>query len=73
MEQEKFRKIKLSGILKEKLLILKKKTIDKKIMEIYRERLKIEYNQIILAADQKELDEISSLKTARKRSHEASE
>ncbi len=73
MEQEKFKKIKLSGILKEKLLVLKKKTIDKKVMEIYRERLKTEYNQIILASEQKELDEISSLKTARKRSHEASE
>jgi len=73
MEQEKSRKIKLSGILKEKLLELKKKTVDKKVMEIYRERLKAEYTQNMLAAEQKEMDEISSLKTARKLSHEASE
>ncbi|OFZ64291.1 MAG: flagellar export protein FliJ [Bdellovibrionales bacterium RIFOXYB2_FULL_36_6] len=72
MEQEKLRKIKLSGILKEKLLELKKKTIDKKAMEIYRERLKDEYTQNILTAEQKEMDEISSLKTARKLSNDAS-
>ena len=72
IEQEKSRKIQLSGILKEKLMVLKKKTIDKKAMEFYRERLKTEYTQKVLAADQKEMDEISSLKTARKRSNEAS-
>ncbi len=72
MEQEKLRKIKLSLILKEKLLELKKKTIDKKAMEFYRERLKTEYTQKILTAEQKEMDEISSLKTARKLSNEAS-
>nr|NJM03466.1 flagellar export protein FliJ [Desulfobacula sp.] len=62
MEQEKARKIKLSGILKQKLLELKKKTVEKKAMEIYRERLKSEYTQNMLAAEQKEMDEISSLK-----------
>ena len=73
MEQEKSRKRKLSGILKEKLLELKKKTVDKKAMEFYRERLKTDYIQNILTAEQKEMDEISSLKTARKLSNEASE
>lgn len=73
MEQEKSRKIKLSGILREKLLELKKKTIDKKAMEFYRERLKTDYTQTILKTEQKEMDEISSLKTARKLSNEASE
>ncbi len=72
IEEEKARKIKLSGILKEKLLELKKKTVDKKAMEVYRERLKTEYTQKIFAAEQKEIDEISSLKTARKISNEAS-
>ncbi|MFA5902522.1 MAG: flagellar export protein FliJ [Desulfobacula sp.] len=72
MKQERERKIKLSGILREKLMELKKKTIDKKAMELYRERLKNEYTQTILAIEQKEMDEISSLKTARKLSNEAS-
>jgi len=73
MEQEKSRKIKLSRILKEKLLELKKKSVEKKAMEIYRERLKTEYTRNMLAAEQKVMDEISSLKTARKVSHDASE
>jgi len=71
IEQERLRKIKLSGILKEKVLELKKKTIDKKAMEFYRERLKTEYTQKGLATEQKEMDEMSSLKTARKLSNEA--
>lgn len=73
IEQERSRKIKLSGILKEKLQELKKKTIDKKAMEFYREKLKTEYTQKILTAEQKEMDEISSIKTARKLSNEVSE
>ncbi|OGR11440.1 MAG: flagellar export protein FliJ [Desulfobacterales bacterium RIFOXYA12_FULL_46_15] len=73
IEQERSRKIRLSGVLKEKLQELKKKTIDKKAMGFYRERLKAEYTQKILAAEQKEMDEISSIKTARKLSNEISE
>ncbi len=72
MEQEKLRKMKLTGILKEKLQELKKKTIDKKAMEFYRERLKAEYTQKGIVIEQKEMDEVSSLKTARKLSNEAS-
>lgn len=66
IEQEKQRKIKLARILKEKLQELKKKRIDKKAMELYRERLKTQYIQEIFAVEQKALDDISSLKTARK-------
>ena len=40
-------------------------------MELYREKLKAEYTQEVLKNEQKELDEISSIKTARTRSHEA--
>jgi len=68
--EEKLKKIQLSKILKEKLLALKQKSIEKKAMEIYRERLKNEYTQKIIKIEQKELDEISSLKTARKSSNE---
>lgn len=70
IEDEKLRKIQLSKILMEKLLALKKKSIDKKAMEIYRERLMAEYTQKMIKIEQKELDEISSLKTARKSSNE---
>jgi len=65
IEDEKSRKIDLKKVLKEKLLELKKKSVDKKVMEIYREKLKADYTQEIIKIEQKELDEISSLKTAR--------
>ena len=70
MEDEKSRKIKLKKILQEKLLELKKRSVDKKAMELYREKMKDEYTREILKIEQKELDEISSLKTARKLSNE---
>ncbi len=70
IEDEKLRKIDLKKVLKEKLLELKKKSVDKKVMEIYREKLKAEYTQEILKIEQKELDEISTLKTARALSNE---
>lgn len=70
MEDERSRKIRLKQILEKKLLELKKKSVDKKAMELYRERLKIQYTQDALKMEQKELDEISSIKTARKISHE---
>ncbi|MCD4722757.1 MAG: flagellar export protein FliJ [Desulfobacula sp.] len=70
IEDEKLRKIDLKKVLKEKLLELKKKSVDKKAMEIYREKLKTEYTQEIIKIEQKELDEISSLKTARTLSNE---
>ncbi|MCP3875431.1 MAG: flagellar export protein FliJ [Desulfobacteraceae bacterium] len=70
MENEKKRKVQLNEMLKKKLLELNKKSIDKKVMELYREKLKIEHTQEIIKIEQKELDEISSLKTARKLSNE---
>ncbi len=70
IEDEKQRKIQLKDKLKKKLLELKKKSVDKKVMELYREKLRTEYNQELVKIEQKELDEISSLKTARKLSNE---
>ncbi|SDT85900.1 flagellar export protein FliJ [Desulfobacula phenolica] len=70
IKDEKSRKIKLKKILQEKLLELKKRSVDKKAMELYREKLKDEYTQEVLKIEQKELDEISSIKTARKLSNE---
>ncbi len=69
--QEESRKIQLKKVLKEKLLELKKKSVDKKAMELYREKLKIVYAQELNKNEQKELDEISSLKTARELNNES--
>ena len=63
---EKQKKNHLETVLKEKLDILKKKSVDKKAMELYRERHQARYQFQVLQTEQKELDEISSLKTARK-------
>lgn len=65
ISEEKQQKIQLNKIFQEKLLTLKKRSIDKKAMERLREKKAKEYNLDLLAAEQKELDEISSLKTAR--------
>ncbi len=62
---EKIRKTQLEKILDEKRSMLKKRTIDKKAMERLRERRSKEYSQEMIRNEQKELDEISSLKTAR--------
>ncbi|WP_300456381.1 flagellar export protein FliJ [Desulfobacula sp.] len=70
IKEETSRKIELDKGLKEKLLELKKKSVDKKVMELYRERLKTEYTQDVMKIEQKELDEISFIKTARTRSDE---
>ncbi|MBU1345121.1 MAG: flagellar export protein FliJ [Proteobacteria bacterium] len=70
IDDETNKKIQLKKILNEKLLALKKKSIDKKAMELYREKLKIKYIQEGIKIDQKEQDEMSSLKTARTISHE---
>lgn len=69
---ERSRKIQLQTILREKLLELNKKRVDKKVMELYRDKLKTEYHQEVMKIEQKELDEISSLKTARLRSNDPS-
>ncbi len=65
IKEEKMKKIQLDKILKEKLLELKKKSIDKKAMEIYREKLRSQYIEEVVKNEQKEQEEISSLKTAR--------
>jgi flagellar FliJ protein len=70
IKEETSRKIELDKCLQEKLLELKKKSVDKKVMELYRERLKNEYNQDVIKTEQKESDEISSIKTARALSNE---
>ncbi len=68
--QEEVRKLQLEKVLKEKLQELKKKSVDKKAMELYREKLKEAYTQELLKNEQKELDEISSLKIARELNNE---
>ncbi len=65
IEEEKYRKIELNKILNEKLLELKKKSVDKRAMELYREKLFAQYTRKVIQSEQKELDEISTLKTAR--------
>jgi flagellar FliJ protein len=62
---EKKRKAQLGKILDKKRLVLQKRSIDKKAMERLREKQSKEYGRELLAAEQKELDEISSLKKAR--------
>lgn len=64
--QERRRKIELDRTLDEKLLELKKKSMDKRAMELYRDKMKARYTQEVIQIEQKELDEISILKTARK-------
>jgi flagellar FliJ protein len=70
IKEETSRKIELDKCHKEKLLELKKKSVDKKVMELYRERLETEYTQEGIKNEQKESDEISSIKTARALSDE---
>jgi flagellar FliJ protein len=68
--EEKQRKTQLEKVLEKKRLALKKRSIDKKAMERLREKQAKEYNQELLVAEQKELDEISSLKKAREISND---
>ncbi len=70
IEDENKRKAQLKEILKEKVEKLKKKSVDKKAMELYRDRQKTIYTQDVIKLEQKEIDEISSLKTARTASNE---
>lgn len=70
INDEKLKKIELKKLLKEKLLELKEKSVDKKAMELYREKLKTRYTQEIIKIEQNEADEITSLKTARTLSNE---
>ncbi len=70
INQEKQHKVQLGKILEKKRLQLKKRSIDKKAMERLRETRAKEYNKELLVAEQKELDEISSLKKAREISND---
>lgn len=67
---ERNRKIELEKILDEKRNILKQKTIDKKSLERLREKQEREYTHEMLREEQKGLDEIASLKTAREVNNE---
>jgi flagellar FliJ protein len=68
---EKRRKSQLEKVLEKKRLVLKKRSIDKKAIERLREKQAKEYNQELRVIEQKELDEISSLKKAREISNDA--
>ncbi len=68
--QEKQRMVQLGKVLEKKRQALKKRSIDKKAMERLRESQAKEYNQELLVGEQKELDEISSLKKAREISND---
>lgn len=63
--EEKQQKTGLDKILAEKRVMLQKRSLDKKAMERLREKRAKDYHQELILAEQKELDEISSLKTAR--------
>lgn len=65
IEEEGQRKQELIKILNKKLQELRKKSVDKKVMELYRDKLKHAYTQEMVKNEQKELDEITTLKTAR--------
>jgi len=62
---ERARKRFLEKVVNEKRQILKKRTIDKKAMERLREKRAEEYTREMLREEQKGLDEISAIKTAR--------
>lgn len=69
---ERNKKTELEKILDEKREILKQKTIEKKSLERLREKQEREYTHEMLREEQKELDEIVSLKTAREVNNEYS-
>lgn len=66
IEQEKVKKAQLETVLQKKLVELKKKSVKKRTMELYEEKLRDAYTREMLQMEQKELDEISILKTARR-------
>ncbi len=72
LEEAESEKMDLTRVLDEKIVELKQKSVDKKVMDLYREKQRDRYVQEIIKAEQKELDEISSLKTARALSNEKS-
>lgn len=68
--EEKNRKFGLEKILEEKRSILTKRTIDKRAMERLREKRAEEYIREMLKEEQKELDEVASLKRVREHADE---
>ncbi len=71
IEDEKNRKKLLEKIWQEKQALLKKRSVEKKSMEHLREKQARAHDQKMLKSEQKELDEISTLKTARGINHDA--
>ncbi|MCG8549734.1 MAG: flagellar export protein FliJ [Desulfobacterales bacterium] len=69
---ERNKKTELAKILDAKREILKQKTIEKKSLERLREKQEREYAHEMLRDEQKDLDEIASLKTAREVNNEYS-
>nr|WP_321402547.1 flagellar export protein FliJ [uncultured Desulfobacter sp.] len=67
---ERNRKTELEKILDKKREALKQRTVDKKSLERLREKQEREYTHDMLREEQKGLDEIASLKTAREVNNE---
>ena len=67
---ERNKKNELEKILDKKRQALQQKTIDKKSLERLREKQEREYTHEMLREEQKSLDEIASLKTAREVNNE---
>lgn len=65
MAEHRHKKMSLEKILEEKRSALTQRTIDKKAMERLRERRAKEFVREMLREEQKGLDEIAALKTAR--------
>ena len=67
---ERNKKTELEKILSDKRDTLKQKTIDKKSLERLREKQAREYTHEMIREEQKSLDEVASLKTAREVNNE---
>lgn len=67
---ERTQKTELEKILEEKRNALKQRTIDKKSLERLREKQAREYTHEMIREEQKNLDEITSLRTAREVNNE---
>ena len=65
IRDEQAKKVRLEKVVEKKRSMLKKRTIDKKALERLREKRAEEHTREMLREEQKELDDMSSLKTAR--------
>ncbi|MCA1795157.1 MAG: flagellar export protein FliJ [Desulfotignum sp.] len=70
MEDEKIRKKSLEKVWEEKQVVLQKRSTEKKSMDHLREKQARVYAEKMLKMEEKELDEISTLKTAREIGHD---